>query len=666
MPDLRGRQQLEYTWRFGAGTNTRASEDEIKDSEDAGGVNFELDLENTHWKPRKGFSRVATATNEKAIKGFAQLHKADGTLSTLIQAGDTVYEWDLADTFTDVPGPDLVTNGGFGTDSDWTKGTGWSISGGTASSDGSQTGDADLTQDISAENGKSYEVTFTVSNYSAGNVTPVVGDTEGTDRAADGTFTETITAGSGSDIDIRADADFVGDIDDVSVNKTTTNVNSAAQLRGALSANWTLNDKVMISDLALQEDLKQWDGTTFQDATTTGLTNFKCKYLFVENERMWCANIEENSVSLPHMIAASKRQDETELTVSNRPTSALGDDDSFQLTSPDLRPINGLVYAFGTVVFSTRHGSMYRLLGETSKDFAILPLYSNSAATGDEGVVFVGNDVFYGRQGVIESLSSAESLADVSADDLSRQISTDKNRFNVKDVSEWTLAYDRQRGLVYCFPQDDDRVYVFYKAIWDEVVQSVRRRTEAPSISPWAMWETQSPATFQPSAVWEMLDANKRYQVYFGDTSGNIYQFNSGHVDGDSTNIKSERLSRSIQTPRGAEWDVEGHVIYRASTVEKTLRLRFEYGGISITNQDIFLTLPAIPLGPVYGGTVGGNAAYYNGEYYYGTRFVGRLTRQPYTAAGRASRAQIRATIEGQSDFSIAEIQLRFKTGSQP
>jgi len=38
-----------------------------------------------------------------------------------------------------VLGPELVTNGTFDTDTGWTKGTGWSISGGQASIDGSNT-----------------------------------------------------------------------------------------------------------------------------------------------------------------------------------------------------------------------------------------------------------------------------------------------------------------------------------------------------------------------------------------------------------------------------------------------------------------------------------------------------------------------------------------------
>ena len=34
----------------------------------------------------------------------------------------------------------VIVNGDFATDSDWNKGTGWTISGGSANCDGSQTG----------------------------------------------------------------------------------------------------------------------------------------------------------------------------------------------------------------------------------------------------------------------------------------------------------------------------------------------------------------------------------------------------------------------------------------------------------------------------------------------------------------------------------------------
>ena len=113
---------------------------------------------------------------------------------------------------------DLVTNGAFATDTDWTKGDGWTIGSGVASCDGSQAANTDLEQDPSALNeGQAYRVIFTVSNYSAGTVTPVIGGTAGTSRSANGTYTETIIAGSGDAIALRGNASFAGDADDFSV-----------------------------------------------------------------------------------------------------------------------------------------------------------------------------------------------------------------------------------------------------------------------------------------------------------------------------------------------------------------------------------------------------------------------------------------------------------------
>ena len=69
-----------------------------------------------------------------------------------------------------VIGPEFVTNGTFDTDTDWTKGTGWTISGGVASFATAGSG-ANLGQAISTEVGKVYEIscdllsTDTALNY---------------------------------------------------------------------------------------------------------------------------------------------------------------------------------------------------------------------------------------------------------------------------------------------------------------------------------------------------------------------------------------------------------------------------------------------------------------------------------------------------------------------
>jgi len=173
-------------------------------------------------------------------------------------------------------GTDLVTNGGFAADTDWAKGPGWSIAAGVASSDGSQAGDSDLNQALSLTSGQTYEVEFTVSNFSAGNVTPVAGDTEGTDRAANGTFTENIVAGAGGDIDIRADLDFIGDIDDVTVKLANVSWN--------LEEN-QVTELILDGDLVLDDPTNMKDGGTYilrlvQDGVGTRLITFDSAYRF--------------------------------------------------------------------------------------------------------------------------------------------------------------------------------------------------------------------------------------------------------------------------------------------------------------------------------------------------------------------------------------------------
>lgn len=118
-------------------------------------------------------------------------------------------------------GPELVTNGGFDSDTNWTKGTGWSIASGKASSDGSQTGNSNLVQTgLGLISGKTYLIRFRGSDYSAGTVKAVPnGNVGGALRSSNGFFREKITMPAGGDgnLYMQADVSFVGSIDDVSV-----------------------------------------------------------------------------------------------------------------------------------------------------------------------------------------------------------------------------------------------------------------------------------------------------------------------------------------------------------------------------------------------------------------------------------------------------------------
>jgi hypothetical protein len=128
---------------------------------------------------------------------------------------------------------ELQTNGSFATDTNWTKGTGWTISGGNASSDGSQSSNSDLEQAMTGVNGKVYRIQFTLSSVTAGSITPRILNGAGTAETANGVYVQTITASSGSNIQFRANSDFVGSVDDVTVVEVALTF-TAAQLPSTL------------------------------------------------------------------------------------------------------------------------------------------------------------------------------------------------------------------------------------------------------------------------------------------------------------------------------------------------------------------------------------------------------------------------------------------------
>lgn len=91
---------------------------------------------------------------------------------------------------TPTPGADVIVNGNFATDTDWTKGSGWTIAGGvgvaTSAADNSAISELVLTI------GAWYAVQYTISGYVAGAVRGRVGGgTVGPSRSANGTYNET-------------------------------------------------------------------------------------------------------------------------------------------------------------------------------------------------------------------------------------------------------------------------------------------------------------------------------------------------------------------------------------------------------------------------------------------------------------------------------------------
>lgn len=118
-------------------------------------------------------------------------------------------------------GATRTTNGGFAADTDWTKGTGWAISGGLATKTAGSA--SDLEQNQTVTNTVTYQTTFTVSGRTAGTVFIRLAGTAGTSRSTNATFTENIVAGAGADpkLEIVADSTFDGSVDNVGVFANT-------------------------------------------------------------------------------------------------------------------------------------------------------------------------------------------------------------------------------------------------------------------------------------------------------------------------------------------------------------------------------------------------------------------------------------------------------------
>ena len=127
----------------------------------------------------------------------------------------------------------LITNGGYDADTDWTKGTGCSISGGVASFDGTQGAPlGTLEQSLTTEVNQHYEISFEIVSFTQGNPASVkVGFDGGSGSGvfsdgvgAVGVYKEFLQSNGNDTFKITVNSGgknpaFIGSIDNVSVRK---------------------------------------------------------------------------------------------------------------------------------------------------------------------------------------------------------------------------------------------------------------------------------------------------------------------------------------------------------------------------------------------------------------------------------------------------------------
>jgi hypothetical protein len=440
--------------------------------------------------------------------------------------------------------------------------------------------------------------------------------------------------------------------DGVSTFTEVGTCNSASQLRGRWrSHTWNLTDKLLLTDLTLNDVVKEWDGTTFQSTTFTdekgdAFGTFYAKYLNISNECAMFANVKDASSTTPQLIIGSEQSVYTQITVTDKPSSSLSASDPFFLISPDLKPINGIAETFGTTMISTEKGQIFNLAGSSANDFAFNPFYPGSAASGTESLVDIGNDMIYGRQGRIESLIDTNTFGNSQASDITAGIAD-----AIAKYSGWTIVFNSRTRRAYAFPKDISEVWVLDTAIYAK-----------QQVSPWMRWETAHPMAFKPTFVMSMLDPVDGLEyIFMGDSSGNVYRMEGTGADGDggTSNIEMQFLSKLFSAQLdSAFYDVEGYIKY-AENDAATVTLTFQYQGKEIFDKSITVDLPNISSASYYGGS-----AYYGGNFYYGS-FSGRLARQAFFPPGDANDFQLLIDVTGNVGITINEIGLRFRAAGQ-
>ena len=515
---------------FGAGLNEQKGAN-IHEAA-AGSYNFELSKDTYQLRPRKPFDLLGTAPNGKPVNGIMQLVKKDDTETTLVQAGETVYQWSGSSTFT-----------------------------------------------------------------------------------------------------------AVGTVD------TDSNLRDCQ---------WSLDDYLVITDLAKETVVKKWDGTGFNTLSTGLGTDLYAKYAVTHRGRVWLFNV-KTSTDTPHLMVASAFENPISYNTTNRPGDAnvsVGTE-AFYMLTPDLKPINGVAVFHGDLVISTKGGRIFKLTGTNSTNYAWTDFYAKSNAVGNESVVNMGNDVAYMREGGnIEALSGTQNYGDVSVDDLSRWIPT-----TVKDLTGAISIYDQSNQKVLFFVSG--KILVFYKDIFYGGVM-VNPEGERMKLSPWSVYRSQlgGGSLSVEAAKYMKSPGTNTYTVIFGDDSGRLLDINGtgSGGDGGTDDIILFRKTRFVDERYGQKFNriTKGAVEYRRMT-ECTITLTHEWGD-ELNTSDCTLTLKGPPTTSSSG--YWGGESYWSGSYYWSEAFSfsDSVSKQNYSPVGRGSGVTLTISSENSVQYIVDSV----------
>jgi hypothetical protein len=161
-----------------------------------------------------------------------------------------------------VVGSNLAVNSAFDTDTDWTKGTGWTIGFGVATHAAGSV--ANITQAV-ATIGNYYLITWTVSGSAAGTTLALAGGSQSPTQSTNGTFSAILKATT-ANAGIQASATFNGSVDNVLIQEVGPSLIADRAHSTGPKLNLGVTGTGLLTATA-------FDGTTTRTVTTTAAYN---------------------------------------------------------------------------------------------------------------------------------------------------------------------------------------------------------------------------------------------------------------------------------------------------------------------------------------------------------------------------------------------------------
>jgi hypothetical protein len=223
------------------------------------------------------------------------------------------------------------------------------------------------------------------------------------------------------------------------------------------------------------------------------------------------------------------------------------------------------------------------------------------------------------------------------------------------------VVYDQSAQKVYFFIAN--KVLVLFKDLLSDASADVGI---AAGLSPWSVYTTLHPNAFNTVAAKYMQEPNTiNYHVYWGDSSGNIYDMTGAGTGGDAGayTIDCKRTSKLIDISVIAPFPwlesiLSGKVQFRRKTVDSTLSLSFAW----VDEFNTSLSTVALK-GPAAGVSVSAwnKNNYWGGGSYWnqGNQLANVISNQTFSPTGKGGGFYLTLQNQTASQFQVDHVELK-------